>query len=221
MIVAVIPYKGDGATKSRLSAAMSANDRSLLGRRLRDHVLEVVSKAKGLDAVALVSTEPANGTTFIADPGLGLNGAVEAGAAWAEDQGAEAILILPADLPFLTAADVAAMIKGQWNETRAVVAPSKDGGTGGLLLQPPGVIRPAFGPHSAQHHVNLLRAVGVEPVILHRSGLALDIDLPEDLDLLGDELLDIAWSSGRHDGGRSIDGTNQARKDLARANLDE
>jgi 2-phospho-L-lactate/phosphoenolpyruvate guanylyltransferase len=221
LIVAIVPYKGDAATKSRLGSAMSAQDRSLLGGRLRDHVLEVASSAEDLAAVALVSTEPADGVHFIADPGLGLNQAVAAGVGWAEEQGAEAVLILPADLPFLTVADVAAMIAGQSSQHHGVVAPSKDGGTGGLLLRPPRIIQPAFGYGSARTHRDLLEAAGVEPVILHRSGLALDIDSPEDLDLLGDELLDIVWNGGRHHGGRSIDGPYQAGKHLARANLDE
>jgi 2-phospho-L-lactate guanylyltransferase len=163
---------------------MSNTDRLKLAHRMLQHVLCVLSQVPDITLSAIVSPEAVPGATVIADHGVGLNVALGIGAKWAMDCGADAMLVLPADLPLLTTSDIDDIISLIPDATGGVVAPSKDGGTGALALRPPHLIQPAFGVGSAARHLELIRAVGGSARELHRPGLALDVDEPEDLSLL-------------------------------------
>jgi 2-phospho-L-lactate guanylyltransferase len=61
------------------------------------------------------------------------------------------------------------------------VAASADGGTNALLLAPPGLLEPAFGPGSCARYRQAAAALGVAPKLLELPQVALDIDRPADL----------------------------------------
>jgi len=134
----------------------------------------------------------------------------------------DAVLVIPADLPYLSVRDLDAMADGVADDwSSGVVAPSKDGGTGGLLLRANCLIDPAFGQDSAHRHEQRLRQSGRAPTILHRSGLAIDIDVPADLDLLGDQLLDVAWRADARDLDGPVHRPKQPRENFAGTDLKE
>jgi 2-phospho-L-lactate guanylyltransferase len=54
-------------------------------------------------------------------------------------------------------------------------------GTNALLLSPPDVIEPSFGPGSCERHVSAARAGGVSCSVDPLASLALDVDTPKDL----------------------------------------
>jgi 2-phospho-L-lactate guanylyltransferase len=54
-------------------------------------------------------------------------------------------------------------------------------GTNALLLTPPGVVEPAFGPGSFERHTALAHAAGATIEVAELPSLTLDIDTPEDL----------------------------------------
>ena len=54
-------------------------------------------------------------------------------------------------------------------------------GTNGLVLRPPGVIGFRFGTGSFAKHVAEVEQAGVPLVAVNRTGLAFDLDTPEDL----------------------------------------
>jgi 2-phospho-L-lactate/phosphoenolpyruvate guanylyltransferase len=124
-----------------------------------------------------------------------LNRALEAARQKAIDAGAEAVLVLPADLPLATQDDLHALIaparrhssparSDRGIEARppaVVLAPSHDGGTNALLLRPPGAIPFAFGPQSFDRHRDLAQAAGCALTVVRTPSLTYDLDLPEDL----------------------------------------
>ena len=63
---------------------------------------------------------------------------------------AEAMLVVPADVPLITPDAVDLVVSSAPDGPVVVVAPAHDGGTNGLLLRPPDVISPQFGPSSAR-----------------------------------------------------------------------
>jgi 2-phospho-L-lactate guanylyltransferase len=66
-----------------------------------------------------------------------------------------------------------------------IVAASHDGeGTNALLLRPPEVIRPGFGPPSLQRHVRAGLSAGARTLVRLELRLALDVDTPADLAVL-------------------------------------
>jgi 2-phospho-L-lactate guanylyltransferase len=65
------------------------------------------------------------------------------------------------------------------------VIPDRHGtGTNGLLLSPPDVIAPAFGPGSCERHRQLAARAGVHCRVERTRSLSLDIDTRADLDEL-------------------------------------
>ncbi|MCS6843563.1 MAG: TIGR03618 family F420-dependent PPOX class oxidoreductase [Caldilineales bacterium] len=114
-----------------------------------------------------------------------LNAALEQATAFAAARGASAVLILPADLPLLTLADVERLWRASqllYAPAAVVVAPDgQEQGTNALLVRPPGALRYAFGPGSFQRHCAQARERGLACHIVRSPRLGLDVDLPADL----------------------------------------
>jgi 2-phospho-L-lactate guanylyltransferase len=175
MLAAVVPMKSMDLAKGRLASVLDATGRHALARQMLEHVLATLREA-GLAGVQVAS----------ADDGTGdLNADVTAAARRVQEQGASELLLVMADLPYLAAADIAAMIEAG-RTSNIVIAEAKDGGTNALLLRPPTVLQFAFATSrpSAAFHADHARNVGIEPTIVRRPGLARDIDTPDDLTAL-------------------------------------
>ena len=117
---------------------------------------------------------------------LGLNAALSLGAAEASRQGAARVLFIPADLPFATAAEIGEVTEApRLSQPHAVIVPDREGaGTNALLLSPPDILGPRFGPRSFDRHCEAAHAQGVRVRVLRPEGLGVDIDEPVDLALL-------------------------------------
>jgi 2-phospho-L-lactate guanylyltransferase len=161
--------------KSRLSAVLDAAGRHALARQMLDHVLETLRQA-GISSVRVASGDSGEGD---------LNVDVTAAARLVESEGATNLLLVMADLPYLTPADVTALIDAG-RKSAVVIAEAKDGGTNALLLRPPSILKFSFATNrpSAALHGEEARKAGIEPLFLRRPGLARDIDTPADLDAL-------------------------------------
>lgn len=115
-----------------------------------------------------------------------LNAALEQATSFARDQGAGAVLVLPADLPLLTLAEVEKLWQAsqQLYSARAmVIAPDgRNEGTNALLVRPPGALRYQFGPDSFRRHCRQAQALGMAWHVQRSTRLGLDVDVPADLD---------------------------------------
>lgn len=175
MLAAVVPMKSMDLAKSRLSGMLDPASRHALARQMLDHVLATLREA-GLGTIHVAS----------ADDGTGdLNADVTAAARRVQDEGGTELLLVMADLPYLSAADIAALVEAG-RTSPIVIAEAKDGGTNALLLRPPTVLTFAFATSrpSAAFHADHARNAGITPAIVRRPGLARDIDTPDDLKAL-------------------------------------
>ncbi len=188
----VVVARVGSAAKSRMAGTLSADQRSTLALAMLADVLAVCQQVRGLVAgtVAVVDKPAAravalrSGALPIADPGTGdMNAAVSAGVAAARQRGAGSVLVVPGDVPLISPVDLQALVDSAGAAPRAVViGSSRDGqGTNALLLRPPAVIPPAFGPPSVGRHVQMGLAAGAHTVVRPGLGLALDVDTPDDL----------------------------------------
>jgi 2-phospho-L-lactate guanylyltransferase len=178
MLTAVVPMKSMDLAKSRLSAVLDAAARRALARQMLEHVLETL-RAAGIKSVRVADAADGTGD---------LNADVSEAARLAESQGATDLLLVMADLPYLSADDIAALVEAG-RDHAVVIAEAKDGGTNALLLRPPTVLGFAFATHapSAARHAERARQAGIEPAIVRRPGLARDIDTPADLAALASD----------------------------------
>lgn len=173
-----VPVKRFFVAKRRLAGVLDAEARSRLGRDLATHTLETVAEAGGDPLVLAADDEVAawahsSGWSSAVDAGGGLDGAATAAAQRALAGGVP-WLIVHADLPLLTAADIASALRPLASGTE-VIAPSNDGGTSLLGAARP--IRFGYGPASFHRHLPRLR----HPEVVVRLGLALDLDDATDL----------------------------------------
>jgi 2-phospho-L-lactate guanylyltransferase len=101
---------------------------------------------------------------------------------FAVGRGADAVMVVPADLPLLTGKDIAWLRKKAGRPPLVAIAPDRSGqGTNALCIAPPGRIRFSFGRNSFQRHIRAARMAGGKAKILRRRALAQDLDRPEDL----------------------------------------
>lgn len=185
-VTAVVPLRAGG--KTRLGPQISLDHRTALaGAMLADvcaalrgaGIVRVVVAANG--AAALDAAEGLDVEVLIDAPGSdGLNAAVTHAAGRVDAPGG--LLVVAADLPRLRAADVARVLDA---EGEVVVAPTGDGGTGGLLRRPTEVIATAYGPGSAQRHRRRALAAGVRCSTVVTEGFD-DVDTVHDLQALRD-----------------------------------
>jgi 2-phospho-L-lactate guanylyltransferase len=177
----LVPLKRLDRAKSRLAEALTAAERAALMRTLLDRVVEAV-QAAGIHRITVVTSEPlAHGVAATWHDGdLPWNEALAT--AIAEVVGEDVVAVISADLPFLCANEVSALIEA--TPARGVaVGRSVDAGTNAVSMRPPGVLPTRFGePASAALHAASARARRLACVTLDLPGLAFDVDTPEDLE---------------------------------------
>ncbi len=111
----------------------------------------------------------------------GLNGAIDAGRAWALDRGASAVISLFADLPLIVPDDIRGLVA---RTEPVVLGPDRRGeGTNALLLRLAGrgsEFTFAFGEGSLAKHLEEARRLGLEAAVHDAPGIAFDLDTPDD-----------------------------------------
>lgn len=177
--VFAIPVKPFGVAKQRLSAVLTPETRTRLGRMLAEHAIRAVSECGAIPLVlsaddGVTEWATTNGTDVLLDEGSSLDRAAELAAMWATERRLP-WAILHADLPLLTPAALAPAVAAL-GEGDQVIAPSSDGGTSLLGSTVP--ISFSYGRASFHRHLSRL---GPSARVLVSTALALDLDEPLDL----------------------------------------
>jgi 2-phospho-L-lactate guanylyltransferase len=194
---AIVPVKPLRRGKSRLAGVLSEDMREELNRRMLGDTVKVLQEVEAIEHALVVSRDPAalalarehGARTLLEDGSPELNVALARAAMLALAHKAHGVLVIPADLPLLNAEDVRAMIELTKPSPSVVIAPDhKREGTNALLLSPPDVIPFEYGPRSFERHVSRALEAGALLEICTLDSLMLDMDLPQDLDLLDENL---------------------------------
>jgi 2-phospho-L-lactate guanylyltransferase len=107
----------------------------------------------------------------------------------AKNYATRGVLIVPADLPLITPEDVRLLLQRAQEPPVVVVVPDhRREGTNALLVCPAGLIDYEYGPGSFQRHCARALQAGARLEICELPSLALDMDLPEDLELVSQAL---------------------------------
>ena len=189
---ALIPVRALEGAKSRLGEALDAEERRGLVERLLRATVAAAAAVPAVAAVGVISGDPAvlalaeelGATPLLEPPGeRGLNDALGAGARWAVEQGADAILAVPGDLPAISAEAIEAVLAAAAPGPRAsiVLVPDRLAtGTNMLLVAPPAAIPFHFGDRSRAAHAAAAAAAGASYREVE-GPLTLDLDTPDDL----------------------------------------
>lgn len=187
-IACIIPCKPYHQAKTRLADRLSVEQRIRLSRWLLQRTLRLVRRH--LPCVVVISRDPQalkdakrHGGLPLEEEGDDLNAALVQASQFVLAHGVAATLILPTDLPFLSDADVRALLRAAVGTPAVVIAPCQRGsGTNALLMRPPLLIPFRFGAASFADHVASAQAMGIQPAIVRTPTLAFDLDTPEDWD---------------------------------------
>lgn len=190
---AIVPVKPLHRGKSRLAGVLSEADRYALNISLLVRTLEVLKAAPAIHQVALISRDPAalaigedcDVETLREEGKPGLNPALESAVAQISAEQPDGVLILPADLPMIQPADIEYLANRAEKAPVIVIAPDRRGsGTNALLLRPAKQIAFGFGVGSFSRHCQAAESAGAELAVVDQPALGLDLDMPEDLELL-------------------------------------
>jgi 2-phospho-L-lactate guanylyltransferase len=193
-IWAIVPVKPLRRGKSRLAGLLSEEQRTRLNRYLLEHTLTILNEISDIEHTLVVSRDPAalaltrsmGGRTVLEDGAPQFNTAIKRATIVAKAQGARAVLILPADLPMLRSSDLKALLRRGKNPPTIVIAPDRrQDGTNGLFVNPAGLIEYGYGPGSFQRHCQRATEAGATLEVVNSERIGLDLDLPEDLEMVG------------------------------------
>ena len=190
---AIVPVKPLRRGKSRLAGALSDKEREELNESLLQHTLKTLTKLKEVEQVLVVSRDPhaltvarQYGARTVRENGQPLlNTALTRATVVAQVYATRGVLILPADLPLISEEDVLTLIERAIDPPVVVIAPDRHRkGTNALLLSPSGLIDYDFGDNSFEKHCQLAKEAGARLEIVDLPTLGLDLDLPEDLEIV-------------------------------------
>lgn len=184
---ALVPIKRRSAAKQRLGERLSPELRLALTRTMLESVVHALRRSRRVDHVAFASVErdtiPAE-FPVLPDKGGGLNAVLEDARRFLVARGADELLVLPADLPMVSAADIDAVVESGRRGGFALAADDAGLGTNALFLSAGAAFRFQFGDDSRACHLAESMRTGFMPVEANSPGLSFDVDEPQDLDRL-------------------------------------
>lgn len=197
---AVIPLKDFVHAKGRLAGVLNVAERRLLLQAMVEDILQALQKTPSVSGILLVSDDPsasvlANRYQVELIPEdcreKGLNAAVTEAAQWLESRNVASIMVLHGDLPLANSNDLENLIQAHLQQpfpAVTIVGDRLQQGSNCLLCSPPTVIRFCYGQDSFSQHKAAAVACGAHWQALTIPSLTLDIDTPDDLPRLLDEL---------------------------------
>jgi len=193
---AIVPVKGFSSANGRLDGLLDEEERTRLAEALFLDLIVKLPRSRCIDDVLIVTSDESvarqagwfGHKVLVQEQDEGHAEAAAAGARAAMADGAQRVAMLPVDCPMLDTDEFDAHL-GRSPRT-ALIVPDRHGtGTNALMLNPPDLFLPAFGPDSCARHVSRARATGQSFALEEVESLATDLDTPEDFTLLRDRLL--------------------------------
>jgi 2-phospho-L-lactate guanylyltransferase len=193
-IVALVPVRSLTGSKSRLGEPLDAEERADLVRALLRRTVREARAAATVAEVLVVSMDGdlleearSLGAASLLQEVDGLNEGLEE-ARRAAGASSAAVLVLPVDLPGISASAIDALVEAGETARRGaparpvvVLVPDRHGtGTNALLVAPSPAIPFRFGEGSRAAHAAAARAAGASYVEVD-GVLSFDLDTPEDL----------------------------------------
>lgn len=195
---AIVPVKKFENAKTRLSPILGADDRIRLSSLMLDDTLSVLAGVQSLKGLVVVSGDrraeeiaARHGAKFLhEEKESGVNSAVTLADSYCTEQGANATVVIPQDLPLLDAVDVVTVCDLAENETRCIViCPSlRYDGTNLLLRKPLSVIETYYDSDSYETHIKAAGKLGIPVKLFFSKKLMSDVDTPEDARQLAKEV---------------------------------
>ena len=185
MRAVVVPVRRLNAAKTRLAPVLSAHERAGVALAMARDVVAGCTAQAGWETW-VVSADPTvlrdadrAGARPVPEEGTTLLGAIRQAERVAAAEGAEALAVVLADLPWISRAALARVLAPE--VPVAAVRARSDGGTNALVRRPPDVIPALFGRASFERHVRAAARAGLGVRSVAAEELAFDLDRPDDI----------------------------------------
>lgn len=187
-VFAIIPIKSLEQGKSRLSSIMDAQERRQLNAFLMRRTFDLIAAFPGITHAIVTSADKAvaaeaeaRGIAYVEDEERHLNAALARATRTAMAKGADAVIVLPVDLPLATSVDLRAIVTPNGPSKVCVIVPDHHrSGTNLLYLAPACEDIYRFGPGSFDRHREAAASRGFRTIEIDHPTLSLDIDQPAD-----------------------------------------
>ena len=185
-VAIVVVARDPRHAKTRLRSVLAPRQRASLALAMLDDVIAAATRTRRSVLVVTDSRSIATrvrrlGARAAVAPARGTRDGAARGLKLAERAGADAALVVAADLPFAAPADLRRVIAAGRRRDIVIVPDQDRVGTNALFLSPPSRMAPLFGRRSLQAH---RRAAGAHGTVLRVARLGRDIDTPDDLHAL-------------------------------------
>jgi 2-phospho-L-lactate/phosphoenolpyruvate guanylyltransferase len=191
-VAALVPVKDPGHGKSRLNSVLGTDERVALNTSLARRTLDVCAEALGPESTFVVTASRAieaearaRGMHVVAEAEPGdLNAALVLAGKAALAARAQALLVVPTDLVRIDADSVHRVVDTLSRSPGCVLVPDRRGsGTNMMGIAPARLDLFRFGELSLEKHRKAALDAGIAVNVRADALLALDLDLPEDLEL--------------------------------------
>ena len=190
-ITALVPVKVEEVAKQRLGGLLTEQERIQLATAMLEDVIGALRQSSQLARVVVITRSEQHlpvsslaGVQMLHEPAevKGLNQAVQFAAARCAEAGDEGMLIVPLDVPLVTARDIDTIVATAPAPPSVTLVAARDGdGTNALLTKPPDLLTYQYGPGSFRAHLSAAVGRRIATAVLELPNLALDIDRPADL----------------------------------------
>jgi len=193
-IFALVPVKRFESSKSRLSSVLNVVERKELSELLLTNTLSVLTQASAISEIVIVSSDEVameiarrSGAEVLRESkDNGVNAAIAQADDYSFENGAEATLVIPQDLPLLIAADVNMICRKAESPDRClVVCPSiRYDGSNALLRKPSRLLKTSYDEDSFNAHIRAATKSGIPIKVFLSKRIMLDLDTTEDIKIL-------------------------------------
>ncbi len=183
-VCALVPIKRRERCKTRLASQLAPPARLALVRSMLSAVLAAARGARTVCEVVVISPERdtvPDEIHVLADAGRSLNRALAQAHQTLWQRGWREFVILPADLPCITAAEIDALVHAGRAGGFALAPDAAGTGTNALYLAATPRFHLHFGTRSRDRHVREAQRLGLPARLVQLPGLAFDVDTPADL----------------------------------------
>jgi 2-phospho-L-lactate/phosphoenolpyruvate guanylyltransferase len=213
----LVPIKNLGDAKQRLSSVLSPDERLALAQAMCEDVLETLTSVPGRPTVGVVTSDAFAGELarrlrfeVFADDNSGETSAIAMATSICKVRGLKHTLVVPADIPLIDTSEVQQIIESApYARGGAVLVPdAARRGTNAAWRSPADLFPLRFGNDSFSPHLAAAKSTGLPCIVLELSGIARDVDRPEDL-------LEIAAARGERRSQKLVRSWNLAARDQA------
>ncbi|MGH9513579.1 MAG: 2-phospho-L-lactate guanylyltransferase [Terriglobales bacterium] len=188
----LIPVKNLSHAKQRLAPLLDQRARTELAQAMLTDVLDAVCSVPNRPPVSVVTNDSfALGLArdfdceVISDIGAqNETEAIEMATRSCEERGIAFTLVIPADIPLVTAAELELVLRSAPKEGSVLVPSSDKRGTNAAYRSPCGLFPLRFGDDSFKPHLAAAEATGKPCVVLPLNAIGLDVDTSADLQRL-------------------------------------